>query len=569
MPSDTPLKVVLCWHMHQPDYRDHIRDEFHLPWVYLHAIKDYIDMAEHLEAVPDAKAVINFSPILLEQLEVYEHQIKDCLKGTGPIRDPLLATLDTPVFPTDNEHRLALIKTCLHANRKNQIERFSAYQRLATIADLVIHDLNSSAYISDQYLADLVTWYHLAWLGETVRRKDDRVKQLIEQGGGYTLHQRRILLQIIGELLSSLRGRYTRLAERGQVELSMSPHAHPITPLLLHFEDAKDAQQDIHLPILDAYPGGQERANWHMHHGLEIFERYFGLRPTGCWPSEGGISSASLKVFADAGFRWAATGESVLRNSIAASSSQNDDAVSIHAAFSEEGSDLRLFARDDTLSDLIGFTYGDWHADDAVADIVHRLENIAEAHHDEDNTVVSIILDGENAWDYYPENGYYFLSALYRRLTEHPQIQLTTYQELLDTPPAQKLNRIVAGSWVFGTFSTWIGNKDKNRAWDILGDVKRVYDEICTTTELDPKSRARIDRQLAACEGSDWFWWFGDYNPAETVSDFEQLFRIHVVNLYHMLGQEPPQYLSQALAHGSGSPKLGGVIRPGKANYST
>lgn len=553
--------------MHQPDYRDHIHGEFHLPWVYLHAIKDYVDMAEHLEAVPEAKAVINFSPILLEQLEAYEHQIEDRLKGTGPISDPLLATLDTPVFPADNEHRLALIKTCLHANQKNQIERFSAYQRLATIADLVIHDLNSSAYISNQYLADLVTWYHLAWLGETVRRKDDRVKQLIEQGGGYTLHQRRVLLQVIGELLSSLRERYKRLAERGQVELSMSPHAHPITPLLLNFEDAKDAQEDVHLPILDAYPGGQERADWHMQHGLEVFEKYFGLRPTGCWPSEGGISSASLKVFEDAGFRWAATGESVLRNSITASSTQNDETVSIYAAFSEQGSELRLFARDDTLSDLIGFTYGDWHADDAVADMVHRLENIAEAHHDEDNTVVSIILDGENAWDYYPENGYYFLSALYRRLTEHPQIQLTTYQELLDDQP-KELDKIVAGSWVFGTFSTWIGDEDKNRAWDILGDAKRVYDEVCANTELDPKQRARIDAQLAVCEGSDWFWWFGDYNPAETVSDFEHLFRIHISNLYQMLGQEPPQYLSQTLAHGSGSPKLGGVIRPGQPNHS-
>lgn len=553
--------------MHQPDYRDHIHGEFHLPWVYLHAIKDYVDMAEHLEAVPEAKAVINFSPILLEQLEAYEHQIEDRLKGTGPISDPLLATLDTPVFPADNEHRLALIKTCLHANQKNQIERFSAYQRLATIADLVIHDLNSSAYISNQYLADLVTWYHLAWLGETVRRKDERVKQLIEQGGGYTLHQRRVLLQVIGELLSSLRERYKRLAERGQVELSMSPHAHPITPLLLNFEDAKDAQEDVHLPILDAYPGGQERADWHMQHGLEVFEKYFGLRPTGCWPSEGGISSASLKVFEDAGFRWAATGESVLRNSITASSTQNDETVSIYAAFSEQGSELRLFARDDTLSDLIGFTYGDWHADDAVADMVHRLENIAEAHHDEDNTVVSIILDGENAWDYYPENGYYFLSALYRRLTEHPQIQLTTYQELLDDQP-KELDKIVAGSWVFGTFSTWIGDEDKNRAWDILGDAKRVYDEVCANTELDPKQRARIDAQLAVCEGSDWFWWFGDYNPAETVSDFEHLFRIHISNLYQMLGQEPPQYLSQTLAHGSGSPKLGGVIRPGQPNHS-
>lgn len=554
--------------MHQPDYRDHIRGEFRLPWVYLHAIKDYVDMADHLEAVPEAKAVVNFSPVLLQQLQEYEKQIEACLQGVGPIRDPLLATLDSPVFPADIEHRLALIKTCLHANQKHQIQRFDAYQRLANIADLIMHDLNSSAYVSNQYLADLVTWYHLAWLGETVRRKDKRVKQLIEQGSGFTLHQRRILLQIIYQLLSTLRGRYTRLAEQGQVELSMSPHAHPMIPLLLHFEDAKDAQEDVQLPILNAYPGGQQRARWHIQHGLAIFEEYFGQTPSGCWPSEGGISSAALQLFAEAGFRWAATGENVLRNSIMASSAQGDDAACIYTAFSVPDSDLRLFARDDTLSDLIAFTYGDWHADDAVADLIQRLENIAAAQHAEDSAIVSIIMDGENAWQYYPENGYYFLSALYKRLAEHPQIQLSTYRELLDSQPV-KLDKIVAGSWVFGTFSTWIGDVDKNRAWDILGDVKRVYDEVCANTEIDPSMQIKIDEQLAACEGSDWFWWFGDYNPAETVSDFEQLFRIHIVNLYHMLGQEPPQYLSQTLAHGSGSPKLGGVIRPGKANYST
>lgn len=572
MSSKTPLKVVLCWHMHQPDYRDHIRNEFQLPWVYLHGIKDYVDMAEHLEAVPGAKAVVNFSPILLEQLQEYEQQITNYLQGAESIRDPLLAALDSPVFPADNEHRLTLIKTCLHSNQTHQIERFKAYRKLAQIADLVIHDLNSSAYISNQYLADLVTWYHLAWLGETVRRKDKRIQRLIDQGGGFTLHQRRILLQIISELLSTLRTRYAQLATNGQIELSMSPYAHPMIPLLLQFEAAGDAQPDIHLPILDSYPGGTERAEWHMRHGLKIFEDYFGQRPTGCWPSEGGISSATLKLITDCGFRWTATGESVLRNSIIPSSDKHDEAVSIHAAFCEGSSGLRLFARDDLLSDLIGFTYRSWHGDDAVADLLHRLETIAKNlgdGEDAKNAVVSIILDGENAWEYYPENGYHFLSALYRRLAEHPQLQLCTYQELVDIKPAVKLDKIIAGSWVFGTFSTWIGDEDKNRAWDILGDVKRVYDDLCANTEIEPERQARIDAQLASCEGSDWFWWLGNYNPAESVSNFEQLFRIHIANLYQMLGEEPPQYLSQTLAHGTGSPKLGGVIRPSQPNHVT
>jgi len=556
-----PLKIVLCWHMHQPEYQDRIGSEFQLPWVYLHAIKDYADMAAHLEAIPEAKAVINFSPILLEQLNEYERQIDGCLRGTDPIRDPLLAILDSPVFPSDNDHRIAIVKSCLRSNKKHQIGHYPAYQRLAQIAELVMQDSSYISYLSNQYLADLVCWYHLSWLGATIRRGDKRIQELIEQGSGYTLHQRRVLLLIIGEIIKNLRSRYIHLAERGQIELSMSPYTHPMIPLLLDFKVAKEAMPDVHLPVLESYPGGRDRAIWHMQKGLESIERYFGIRPSGCWPSEGGISAETVKLIEDAGFKWVATGENVLRNSIIKSPSLNDHHP-VHHAFTHKDSEIRLFARSDKLSDLIGFTYADWHADDAVADLINHLTAIAESTQNTNDAVVSIILDGENPWEYYPDNGFYFLSALYQALADNPKFEMTTYKDLLMSQPV-RLENIVAGSWVFGTFSTWIGNEDKNRAWDILGDVKRVYDDVVTNTEIDDALKERIDMQLAICEGSDWFWWFGDYNPADTVSDFERLFRIQIVNLYHLLGQEPPQYLTQTLSHGTGSPRLGGVIRPG------
>ena len=556
MASETKLDVVICWHMHQPDYRDHLRNEFQQPWVYLHAIKDYIDMVAHLEAVPAARAVVNFSPVLLTQLMEYENQIQGYLRDNQPIRDPLLAMLDSPVFPADNEHRVALVKSCLRSNRKRLIERFKPYLRLTEIAQPIIQDLSYSVYLSNQFLADLITWYHLAWLGETVRRTDQRVTKLIDQAAGYTLHQRRQLLELIGELLSGLRRRYATLAAQGRVELSMSPYAHPMLPLLLHFKDARDAMPDIHLPVLKSYPAGKDRVKWHLQRGLEVFENYFGLRPSGCWPSEGGVSLATLKAIANAGFRWTATGENVLRNSLADDKRSHE----IYCGYQESESGVRLYARDDTLSDRIAFTYSDWHADHAVADLIQRLVAIADSRKDLDQAVVSIIMDGENAWEYYPDNAYYFISALYQRIVEHPRLQLATYRDVLQKP-APKLEKIRAGSWVYGTFSTWIGAEDKNRAWDILGDVKRVYDE--SKGKFNASQLAQIDEQLAVCEGSDWFWWFGDYNPAATVSDFERLFRIHVVNLYHLLGQEPPQYLSQTLSHGSGAPALGGVILPG------
>jgi alpha-amylase/alpha-mannosidase (GH57 family) len=180
--------------------------------------------------------------------------------------------------------------------------------------------------------------------------------------------------------------------------------------------------------------------------------------------------------------------------------------------------------------------------------------------------VVSIIMDGENAWEHYPENAYYFLSALYRRLAEHPRLELTTFSDCLKDSAIKPLplHALAAGSWVYGTLSTWIGDPDKNRGWDMLGDAKRAFD--AAAGRLTGVKLARAGMQLAVCEGSDWFWWFGGDNPSATVADFEHLYRQHLTCLYQLLGVEPPDYLSQVFTHGRGAPAHGGVMRPGKEN---
>lgn len=222
-----------------------------------------------------------------------------------------------------------------------------------------------------------------------------------------------------------------------------------------------------------------------------------------------------------------------------------------------------MFFRDDALSDLIGFTYSDWHADDAVNNFAHHLEQIAHRSRAHPERVVSIILDGENAWEHYPENAYHFLNALYARLSDHPHIELTTFSACRDVEAAP-LPPVVAGSWVYGTFSTWIGSPDKNRGWEMLGDAARAFQARRPELEADAEALDRAEEQLGVCEGSDWFWWFGDYNPAETVSDFERLFRRHLTNLYAMLGVPPPPYLSTVFTHGAGLPLHGGAMRPGE-----
>ena len=237
----------------------------------------------------------------------------------------------------------------------------------------------------------------------------------------------------------------------------------------------------------------------------------------------------------------------------------------IHLPFQYKYNGATCFFRDDGLSDLIGFTYATWHADDAVANMIHHLENIAQTSQDDNRAIVSIILDGENAWEYYPENGFHFLQALYRELVANPDIELTTYSECLKKHcEVAELPQLVAGSWVYGTFSTWIGEADKNHGWDMLGDAKHTFDAVMASGKLDDEHRRRAEIQMAICEGSDWFWWFGDYNPAESVSDFDHLFRLQLSNLYQILGSEPPAYLAESFTHGSGTPAMGGVMRTGQ-----
>lgn len=574
VPTAGKIKVVFCWHMHQPDYRDMVTGEFYFPWTYLHAIKDYVDMVAHLEKYPKAQAVFNFAPILLEQLEDYAHQIEANLMNNKLIKDPLLAALVAEKLPAVGTPAFTeLTHKCLRANRQRIIERFPAYTELADAVASFEEKPASLRYINEQFLADLLVWYHLGWMGETVRRKDFRIKRLQEKEGNYTLDDRRELLRIMGEQLSSLGPRYRQLAQRGQIEISLSPYAHPILPLLLDLKSAEQAMPGVSLPHSPAYPGGLERAHWHMTQGIRTFERFFGFRPRGCWASEGALSDETLHLLQEFNFEWAATGDSVLHNSLQHKTSNGEQAIFAdretvaHHVYQFNNASPKCFFRDDGLSDLVGFKYATWHADHAVGDLINHMEYIADKAISPTDTVISIIMDGENAWEYFPENAYYFLDALYDRLSNHPKLELSTYSRVLDEqkPQPVAIPHMVAGSWVYGTFSTWIGDVDKNRGWDMLCDAKLKVDEVLRRGKLSPERIEQVEKQLGLCEGSDWFWWFGDYNPAESVSDFEHLYRRHLMNLYMLIDEPVPDYLCRSISKGSGSPAQGGVMRQGHA----
>ncbi|HEX4985211.1 MAG TPA: glycoside hydrolase family 57 protein [Burkholderiales bacterium] len=549
MSEEKKLDLVILWHMHQPDFRDHASGEFAQPWVYLHAIKDYSDMAAHLEAHPGMRAVLNFTPVLLDQLEDYCAQF-----AAGRFRDPLLRLLAQPdLHGLDTAARELILGACFKANREKLIDPYPGYRRLLDLAQAVKPQGGAAGYLSAQFFADLLAWYHIAWTGETVRRRDGVLPALIAKDRDFTHADRLQLLQIVGREVGEVIPRYRRLAESGRIELSSTPQWHPIGPLLLDFACAHEATPDAPLPQHAAYPGGRERALAHVRGANDSHAARFGRAPRGMWPAEGAVSRDFCALLAQQGCEWLASGEGVLANSLANGGGAPARADYLYRPYrlDHDGRAATAFFRDERLSDMIGFEYAKWHGKDAAAHFVSALESIADDAAPGTRPVVSIILDGENAWEYYPYNGYYFLDELYAALENHPRIAPTTFSALLDAGrEAAPLPGLVAGSWVYGNFATWIGSPDKNRAWDLLCEAKQQYDAAVAQNRLDAQALARATRQLADCEASDWCWWFGDYNPEESVRAFDALYRAKLANLYALLGLPAPAVLGEPISRG-------------------
>lgn len=556
------LNVVLCWHMHQPNYREGSNGKFHLPWVYLHGIKDYTDMATHLENHPQMSAVVNFSPVLLQQLDDYVQELGEYFSSSGnaksdALSDPLLALLaGTEPIPKSKEDRKRLFEDCKRCHAPRMIEPYPAFNRLVECLEDAFQHSDSDGhfpllYLEDQFFYDLLVWYHLSWLGHSFRGSEI-VKRLFEKEHEYTPEDRQQLLSIIYDALSGIIPRYRALADKEQIELSLTPYAHPIVPLLNGFENMGCSLPDSPRPQCDDYPNGFERSRWHMEKGIESFQHYFGRKPDGVWLSEGGISADAIQLLDEFDIRWTASGEQVWRNTCNLVQCDADDVHTKRGLFRSyqfQDNKTQLYFRDDGLSDFIGFEYSHWNAQDAALNFVENLKNISQFLGDDaDKHVVSIILDGENAWEYYLDNGYHFLDLLYKEMINCEAINVTTFSQTSSNLEPVKIDQLCAGSWVYGSFSTWIGQEDKNRAWEYLVAAKQACDRAVADKNLSEKVFTELEDQLAICEGSDWFWWFGDYNSSDSVHDFDNLFRIQLTKLYTLIDEEAPAYLNKPVS---------------------
>jgi alpha-amylase/alpha-mannosidase (GH57 family) len=368
--------------------------------------------------------------------------------------------------------------------------------------------------------------------------------------------------------------RYRKLAEKGQIEISATPHYHPLAPLLLDFNSARECEPGSALPQATSYPGGKSRVQAHILSTIASHITRFGVTPKGIWPAEGAVSTSLIEVLAGQKCRWVASGEGVLANSLRKLGDLPERSKYLYRPYRLQGTakSVNCFFRDDYLSDLIGFEYSNWNGKDAAINFVSKLEEIAIHAPDGEVPLVGVILDGENAWEYYPYNGYHFLNDLYTELSAHSNIHTTTYSEYIDQrdkPGARNyaqdgvLPGLVAGSWVYGTFSTWIGSPDKNHAWDLLCMAKQSYDRVMAAGRLSDEEKVAVEKQLASCESSDWFWWFGDYNPSTAVSSFDRLYRHNLMQLYRLLKLPVPANLNSPISQGGGAAEAGGTMRRG------
>lgn len=524
------LRVVLCWHMHQPEYRDPGSGHWLASWTLLHAIKDYADMAAHLEARPGACAVVNFTPVLLDQIEDLGARLGQWAVTGDAVGEPLFDALVQAPGAATAAARRALVDACLSARRPRILERFPEYRR--RIEAHAGADRGQGTGGDDAGSADLAAWQLQAWLGESVRNADARAADLLARTGPFDQQDRRRLATLVADTVRALPGRYRALGEQGRVELSTSPWTHPILPLLLDLRCAWDATPGRPLPNASTYPGGALRVDQQLAAARELHRRRFGQWPAGCWLPEAAVSDDALARVGAAGFSWTVVSAATLSRSFGNTFVSGDR---LQCPGRRDGANPVVFFRDDALSDRIGFEYQHWQAGDAVADLVRRLEEIA-VRREGKGGVVTLALDGENAWEHYPGNGWDFLSGLYAALDGHGSLELSTFSRCLADPPmpVATFGRLLAGSWAGGDLSHWIGSEATNRAWSRLVEAKRLFD--LHGGRDDPQAL----RQLAVCEGSDWFWWAEGEADGEASARFHRLFDIHLAGLHRALGCEPP-----------------------------
>ncbi len=512
-----------------------------MPWVRLHGSKDYLDMLLLLDEFPRIKQTFNLVPSLLDQIKDYT--------DNGAQDRHLQLSRRAAAKLTDDE-KVEVCSSFFTAHYPTMIEPFPRYKELhARCREKEPRKLLMS--MTTQDLLDLQCWANAVWI-DPMFRNEKPAKVVFEKGRKFTEETKQNLLDFQIELMRRTVPAYKERQERGQVEVSFSPYYHPILPLLVDTEAAREALPKIQLP--ERRFQHPEDARTQVARSAQLYRELFGRDLRGMWPSEGSVSQAILPILAEQGIGWIATDEEVYfasRKLSGGPALPSTNGNSFHRAFSVGADENRIgiLFRDHKLSDKIGFVYSNWSADQAAEDFVQSLHQLRKVLKDDPDGVVSIILDGENAWEYYKADGGDFLRALYGRIEEDEELETVLPSELFsDHSSIEAIPRLFAGSWISHNFRVWIGHEEDNSAWDLL---KTTRDALVTAEQSSsPPSEADLKtawEEIYIAEGSDWCWWYGDEHHTEHFATFDYLFRKHLLNVWEIIGKEAPAGLQQPL----------------------
>ncbi len=528
----TPLKIAILWHQHQPYYK--INGEYKLPWVRLHGIKDYFDLPALLFDYPHIKQTFNIVPSMIIQIEDY---------AQNKVNEIILNLTEKEAKQLNDDDKRKIFNYFFICNEKNMI---LPYKRYAQLYKLAKDNNNDISFFTTQDWLDLQIWYNLTWFGQISRQRAD-LKYLFRKGENFTEDDKKILLSAQKEILNEIIPTMKRLRDLGNIEISVSPAYHPILPLLCNSDSAKEAMPETELPQpAFKFP---EDAEWHLHEAVRFYENKFGKTPKGLWPSEGSVSDEALQLISDSGIKWLATDEQILTESL---HDVNRLERFFPRRFITDSAELVIFFRDRLLSDLIGFNYSNMNAEEAATDFINRLKYVRweiSSHYGEDSlqyAVVPVILDGENCWEFYKDNGKPFLDALFRGLSNEPELRTVTFSEAADEKSINYLKpikHIRAGSWINANFDIWIGQTEHIKAWNALREARQTIEKHKNTADKTQYANALNEIHIA--EGSDWFWWYHDSHQAPNKHDFDVMFRDLLKNVYKFLDLKHPSHLDE------------------------
>jgi alpha-amylase/alpha-mannosidase (GH57 family) len=542
------LRLIFLWHQHQPFYKDLVTGEYRLPWVRLHALKDYYGMVKLLDEFPNVHQNFNLVPSLITQ-------IQDYVAGTAV--DPFLNVGAKPAQDLTSKERQFALQYLFQANPANLIGRYPRYRELwerfrehGYLAD------KAEKYFRPRDFTDLQVLSQIAWFDEFFLEDKD-VAALISKERDYSLEDQKFVIARERELLAEVLPAYADAAKKGLIEISATPFYHPILPLVC--DTNAGAVSSPGLPLPQNSFRHPEDAREQLVRALDLHQQVFGVRPRGVWPSEGSVSEETLAIAHSLGIQWMATDEGVLGRSTGVFFARDgngrlpgdlaDRLYNIHR-YESGATGMHLVFRDHTISDLIGFVYSGMDPKDAAAHLLHNIKEAAQPVLTKGNdAVVSVILDGENAWEYYPKSGREFLRRFYDGLQHEGGLEAVTVSEAIARHRnVSPLPKLVPGSWINANFNVWIGAPEDNRAWDYLHHARNFYAQNAAgATQAQQKLAFE---EILIAEGSDWNWWYGPEHHSANDRDFDELYRKHLSNIYQALGALPPDYLAQPITAG-------------------